>query len=368
VKLCFLVSEYFGWGKYGGYGTSTRLLAMSMASRGFEVTVLTPRRGDQPPQETIDGVRVIAYPPYKFGVLRQYCRDLGADIYHSHEPSMATVMARRAMPNARHIVTCRDTRLIRDWLIEMGAWIRDGSYRTLASFPYENNPWVTRAVRAADGVYCPNHFSRDIARKKYSLAEKPAFLPSPIRTSSQRAKKAATPTVCHLGRWDTRKRPELFFELAAQFPQVNFLAIGRGRTDQYDRELKERYGDLPNLELTGFIDQFESPRLFELLSTSWILVNTAMREGLPRSFMEAAVNSCAILSRVDPDRFASRFGFCAKRDNFAEGLRWLLSENRWRLLGEEARDYVAGTYGLESAVAAHVAVYESAIGKTRVKP
>jgi len=362
VKLCFLVSEYFRWGKHGGYGTSTRLLATELALRGFDVTVLTPRRGEQPADEIVDGVHVIAYPAQNLRQLAHYCRVVAADIYHSHEPSLAAVAARRAMPAARHVITCRDTRLLRDWLIEMGAWIRDGNYRTLMSFPYENNPWVTHVVREADGVYCPNYFSRELAQRKFGLPEKPGFLPSPIRLPLVAIKKAAVPTVCYVGRWDSRKRPELFLDLAFEFPDVKFVAVGKGRTVKYGHELRQRYGALPNVELTGFIDQFTSPRFFELLSSAWVLVNTSLREGLPRSFMEAAACGCAILSRVDPDDFASRFGFRADHDNFADGLRWLLANDRWRVLGQAAREYVAGTYELDAAVAAHLEVYAAMLG------
>lgn len=325
------------------------------------MTVLTPRRGEQPADEIVDGVHVIAYPAQSLRLLARYCQALAADVYHSHEPSLAAVVARRAMPGAKHIITCRDTRLLRDWLIEMGAWIRDGSYRTLMSFPYENNPWVTHVVRVADGVYCPNHFSRELAQRKFGLSEKPGFLPSPIRLPPVAIDKAAAPTICYVGRWDSRKRPELFLNLAAEFPDVKFIAMGKGRTEKCDRELRQRYGALPNIELTGFIDQFTSPRFFELLSSVWVLVNTSIREGLPRSFMEAAACGCTILSRVDPDGFASRFGFRADHDNFAEGLRWLLANDRWRALGQAAREYVAGTYELDAAVTAHIKVYTATL-------
>jgi len=361
MKLCFLVSEYFRWGKYGGYGTSTRLLATELSARGFEVTVLTPRRGTQPAEETVDGVRVIAYPAQNVRELVRHCRALKADVYHSHEPSIAAAVARRTMPAAKHVITCRDTRLLRDWLIEMGAWVRDGSFRTLLSYPYENNPWVVRAVRMADGVYCPNHFSRELAQKKYRLATRPGFLPSPIQVPPGTTRKAERPRFCYLGRWDSRKRPELFLNLAIEFPDVEFIAIGKGRTAAYDRKLRQRYGKLPNLQLPGFIDQFTSPRFFELLSSAWVLVNTALREGLPRSFMEAAACECSILSRVDPDGFASRFGFRAEHDNFAEGLQWLLDNDHWRDLGQSARVYVSDTYNVDAAVAAHVKVYKDMV-------
>ncbi len=359
VKICFLVSEYFRWGKFGGYGTSTRLLATELASRDFEITILTPRRGEQPEEESIDGVRIIAYPAQRLRLLGRHCRALAADVYHSLEPSFAAVVARRAVPSAKHVFTCRDTRLFRDWLLEARSLIRDGSYRALMSFPYENNPWVTSAVKAADGVYCPNYFSREVAQKKYGLASLPGFLPSPIRIPTGKIAKADVPTVCFLGRWDTRKRPELFLNLALEHPDVQFIAIGKARTEQYEREIRHRCESLPNVELAGFIDQFESPRLYELLSTAWVLVNTSLREGLPRSILEASACGCAILSRVDPDGFASRFGFCADRDNFSDGLRWLLGDERWRGLGEAARDYVASTYALDMALDSHVDVYQS---------
>jgi glycosyltransferase involved in cell wall biosynthesis len=361
LRICFIVSEYFRWGKFGGYGTSTRLLASELSARGLEVTVLTPRRGDQPAEELVDGVQVIAYPAQNLRELARYCRRVNADIYHSHEPSIATVVARRTMPKAKHVVTCRDTRLAGDWLIEMVAWIRDGSFRTLLSFPYENNPWVFRAVRNADAVFCPNHFSRDLARKKFRLSTKPGFLPSPIRYPTEPPPKATRPTFCYVGRWDTRKRPELFLDLAVEFPHYDFIAIGQGRTPDYDRELRRRYGHLKNLHLPGFVDQFTDPRFADLLSSAWALINTALREGLPRSFMEAAAHGCAIMSRVDPDGFASRFGYRAKRDDFADGLRWLLEGNRWRPLGQAARDYVVGTYGVDAAIEAHTAMYQNIV-------
>ena len=82
--------------------------------------------------------------------------------------------------------------------------------------------------------------------------------------------------------------------------------------------------------------------------------------------MEAAACSCAILSRVDPDRFASHFGFHAKRDNFSEGLQWLLADDRWRALGQAAYSYVSDTYELDAAVAAHVDVYSATVSAQRI--
>ena len=71
------------------------------------------------------------------------------------------------------------------------------------------------------------------------------------------------------------------------------------------QELRRRFGGLPNLEMPGFVDQFAGTGLSDLLGESWILVNTAEREGLPTSFLEAFAHGCAILSRVNPDNLVA---------------------------------------------------------------
>jgi glycosyltransferase involved in cell wall biosynthesis len=362
VRVCFLVSEFFAWGKYGGYGTSTRVVTTELARRGLDITVITPARGRQPRREVVDGVEVLSYPASSPGTQFRLLRACNADVYHSQEPSLGTWLAMKAAPDRAHVVTCRDTRITADWLIEIRSWVLDGTFRTLLTYPYENNPLVTRAVRAAHAVYCPNEFSRPVAQKKYGLARLPGFLPSPVRAPEVPLQKAEEPTVCYVGRWDRRKRPEVFFELARDFPQVKFTAMGQARTSSRTDNLRRRYGNLSNLELQGFVDQFTSEQFQQTLSRSWILVNTALREGLPRSFLEAAYFKCAILSRVDPDGFASRFGARVENDDFAAGLRSLLAQNAWRSRGEEAHHYVAGKYGVEQSIDRHMEVYHRLLG------
>jgi glycosyltransferase involved in cell wall biosynthesis len=363
VKLCFLVSEFFAWGKYGGYGTATRVVATELVRRGLDVTVLTPSRGKQPEREVVDGVTVLSYPAASLRTQLQLLSACNADVYHSQEPSLTTWLAMKAAPDRAHVVTCRDTRVQADWLIEMRSWLLDGTLRTLLTYPYENNPLVTRAVRRAHAVYCPNEFSRPVAQKKYRLARLPGFLPSPVRAPEVPLVKAERPTVCSIGRWDRRKRPEVFFELARLFPGVRFIAIGQARTSARTEAFRRQYAGLPNLEMPGFLDQFSSREFQQLLSQSWILVNTALREGLPRSFLEAAYFKCAILSRVDPDGFASRFGRCVQEDDFAAGLQALLAQDGWRACGEAAHDYVSATYAVEQSVSQHLEVYRRLAGR-----
>ena len=83
--------------------------------------------------------------------------------------------------------------------------------------------------------------------------------------------------------------------LAERFPDVKFIAVGASNDRDWDRHLHERYGSLPNLDMRGFVDQFQTDDLYRILGASWIIINTSAREGLPNSMLEAAAHRCAIL-------------------------------------------------------------------------
>jgi len=132
-----------------------------------------------------------------------------------------------------------------------------------------------------------------------------------------------------------------------------------------DATLRRRYEGIPNLEMTGVLDQFSSTRLSEILSSSWILVNASLREGLPTTFLEAAAHRCAILSYLDPDGFASRFGHHAADGDLAAGLRRLLRGDDWRRCGEAAHAHVRSLYATDVAIDRHLAVYRDVLAARR---
>ncbi len=356
MKICLIAVEIFAWGKHGGFGRSTRMIGRELARRGVEVTAVVPRRGEQKPVEMLDGIRVLGFDPSRpFSALELF-READADIYHSQEPSFGTYLAKRAMPDRKHIVTFRDTRNLRDWGIEfMYPTVTYG--QVLINLFYEDNFLVHNAVRAADRKFTAAKLLIPKARKKYRLAGDPQFLASPI-PFAETVQKSDRPLVCFVGRLDRRKRPHIFFELASQFPEVDFLAIGAGQDSKLEAELRARYSRLPNLELRGFIDQFDGSGLSDLLSKCWILVNTSAREGLPTSFIESAGHGCAILSELDPDGFSSNFGFHVADGDYAAGLRALLNGETWREKGQLGRQYCRETFDMNTSIHNHIKVYE----------
>ena len=362
MKVCFISVEIFAWGKYGGFGRATRTIGRELVKRGIEVTAIVPRRRGQSPVENLDGITVLSFKPSNILSAVSLFRRANADIYHSEEPSLCTYLAMHAMPDRSHLVTFRDTRSAQDWWTELSLPSLS-TLQVISNWIYEDSWWVRRAVRQADGRFAAAQLLIPKAREKYHLRCDPEFLPTPVRIPAN-VEKSPAPTVCFVSRWDRRKRPELFFELVDQFPNVRFLAAGKSRDQEWDQHLHAKYGHLPNLEMLDFIDQFQSDRLSTLLGKSWILINTAAREGLPNSFIEAAAHRCAILSAVDPDGFATRFGYHASQDDFARGLDILLQNDRWMQSAQSGYEYVRETFACDKAIDQHLTVYER-LGKER---
>ncbi len=360
MHICLICVEIFAWGKYGGFGRATRIIGRELAKRGVQVTAVIPRRPGQGFVEVLDGIRVLSFRPFDFAGARALYREVNADIYHSEEPSLGTYFAMRAASHGKHVVTFRDPRTMADWLVEL-RFPSLSRFQVLANWIYEDNPLVHWAVRRADGHFAAAHLIIEKAKKKYGLPTAPKFLPTPVEIP-EKIEKAKEPTVCFISRWDKRKRPELFFELARSFPEVRFIAVGKGRDPDYENRLRKTYGGLPNVEMVGFIDQFRSNALSQILAKSWILVNTAAREGLPNTFIEACAHGCAILSAVNPDNFASRFGYWVRDGNFNKGLAYLLESERWKGLGDEGLAHVRETFSLERAIDRHLQVYERILG------
>lgn len=355
MKICFLCVEIFAWGKYGGFGRATRSIGRELSRRGHEVFAVVPRRQDQKAVEELDGITVHGYPMRDITAIPRLVRRIDAEIYHSQEPSLATYFALQAAPRRKHVVTVRDPRDLNDWRIEL----REHSLsklQVLGNYLFENNPLVKGAVRRVDARFAAAPGLIPKVRKIYRLHEDPGFLPTPFRFDNE-GEKSPHPTVCFIARFDRRKRPERFFELARRFPQITFLAAGAARDPKRNAALRNTYGALPNLRFLGFIDQFRDPRFHELLTKSWILVNTASREGLPNSFIEALAHRCAILSAVNSDEAASRFGYHVTNGDFAAGLQWLLENDRWRELGSAGHAAFKQSFDMEEAIDRHEAVY-----------
>ena len=355
-RICLISVEIFAYGKYGGFGKATRTIGCELVKRGYEVFAVVPRRLDQPAEEELDGITVLSYLPSEVLDSGALYKKINADIYHSCEPSFGTYLAQKNVPQAKHISTIRDPRDLHDWYLEY-LHPSQSKWQVIKNFLYETNFLVRRAVRLSDGVFSPAQFMLSKIRKIYGLKNDPVFLPTPVHIPDA-ITKSPTPRVLMMSRLDPRKRPELILNLAKDFPDVEFHIAGKSRLPEYERQLQSKYsGD--NVIFHGFVDQFCGNLHHELMENSWILANAAIREGLPNSYLEAAAHQTAILSYVDPDGFASRFGYHAPTDDFKEGLQQLFANQQWRLRGQTGYEYVKETFETSRAMDHHEEAYHT---------
>jgi glycosyltransferase involved in cell wall biosynthesis len=66
--------------------------------------------------------------------------------------------------------------------------------------------------------------------------------------------------------------------------------------------------------------------------------------------LEALAHKCALLSSVNPDGLTERFGYWTKRDDFKEGLKWLLENDKWRKLGDEGYKYIRENHDIKKVI------------------
>ena len=362
MRICLISSQIASWGKIGGFGTNTRRLGRALINEGVDVHVVVPGRLGQNKIEILDGMTVHAQSFMEVFCGKKIYREINADIYHVAEPNICGYLAQKAMPDRVHLVTSMDPRDRVDWQIEyrFATWNRRLKYPV--QWFYENGPFVHKAVQRADGVYVEAEFLKQKTRRLYKLQKDPGFLPKPLEIPPEPFRKSEKPLCVFIGRFDPRKRPEVFFELAKKMQDIDFVAIGKAHDKSYQNFLEKTYFNLPNLEITGFIDPFKDHRLHEILSKAWILVHPSAREGLPTAFQEASIHEVAILSFVDPAGYASRFGRVVSRESDVYGLecaiKKMISTREWQEKGKAGRVYNIENHSLSISVKEHLDVYK----------
>lgn len=370
MRVCFVSPEMFHWGVHGGFGYITWTLGRELVKRGHEACVVTPRRKGQESVEDVDGVKVYGFDPcsdlpYPVNAIQsrrdslKYYRLADADIYHSQAISYNTYAAHLATPDKKHILTFQDPYDQREWRRIAKVEPRYGTMSHILRVEAEIR-FLARTCNKMDTMYTQAHFLVPKVRDLYRLENDPEFLPNPVPVPDEVGEKAEKPTVCFLARWDPQKRVELFFRLAKEHPGIDFIAMGKSHDAEKDSELRARYGKLPNLTLTGFVSEEEKGRI---LSKSWALMNTSVREALPVSFLEALAHKTPIISGEDPDKLTSTYGFHVEDEDYSMGLDWLVESEDWKNRGEKGRNHVSEVYEMEHVVDLHTERYETLMGE-----
>jgi len=360
MRITFITSETFTEKRHGGFGWLVRTIGRELVRRGLDVTIIAWRDPEYPKRYFVDGIEVITY-PYAFwtkSMFRHLCdyygfvravRRVKADVFISIEAMVETLVAEVLRRDAKHVVWAQDPF---DWTDYQLLSSVDPYYRISRARFLANRVVLGLAYRKADLILTQARFYINKLKRLYGVnPDRVVYIPNPIDQIPNEGsiKKGDEPTVCYLGRMDPQKRYWLFFELARRFPTVRFIAMGKPNIlyeDKY-RNVVSKYVGLPNLEIKGFVSEEEKG---EMLNKCWIVVLPSIREGLPIAMLEALAHKCTLLSSVNPDGLTERFGYWAQRDDFAEGLKWLLENDRWSALGEEGYKYVREDHSLEKVI------------------
>ena len=284
-------------------------IAKGLAARGWKVSFLTEDHG----QEELTRASPIeiraTYPPSaglpiarfiwpRLLSVRRALRATPADVYltrtasiwsaviaaHARAVGAASVLAlshdREATLQLRGILNARDR-----WLFKRGLHRVD---RIIAQT--ESQSELLRKSTGLDSIIVPNGIDPAQGRRR------------PRRRQSGRVR------VLWVGTLRPWKRPELFVELAASLPEIDFTLIGGSdpRRPGLPEWVNARAAGLPNLEVLGYVKPERIGRFFDLAD---IFVSTSRAEGFPNTFLEAWVRGVAVISMgSDPQRAISRRG------------------------------------------------------------
>jgi len=156
----------------------------------------------------------------------------------------------------------------------------------------ETLQWIDSLYRSADLIIAISPFLARMGSHLYGprfrtqmLGLDSAFCPSTSNFPNSR------PLVLNLASFQERKRPELFVELAAKFPQADFAWYGSGsRLEEFRRSAQSR--GLSNLRFPGAVRHDELPAL---MNSADIFVLPSNSEGVPKVTQEAAACGLAVV-------------------------------------------------------------------------
>lgn len=158
-----------------------------------------------------------------------------------------------------------------------------------------------------------------------------------------------------VGRRVKWKKPEMFLELAEEFPSEQFTMISprEGATESFYEKIEKKASSINNLEL---IERVPRDEIQDKYDAAKIFVNTSEEEGFPNTFIEAGMGYTPILSyKVDPDMFiqdykcghSSNGNFQDLKQNMTD-----LLENKEKIseMGENCRSYVEKNHDLKKNI------------------
>jgi glycosyltransferase involved in cell wall biosynthesis len=195
------------------------------------------------------------------------------------------------------------------------------------------------SLRSARIVFTQN--TGDKEKLKTTIAVDVKVIPNGHRLSAPNSNGGGA--ILWVGRSAGFKRPELFLDLAEKFPDEKFVMICHQATgDKNYSRLQARAEAISNLEFHQRVAFDEIDSYFQ---NAKIFVNTSTAEGFPNTFIQAAMQSVAIVSlKVNPDDFLDKYSCgiscCDDPARLNEAITFILDNERYIELGRNGQKYV----------------------------
>lgn len=199
-----------------------------------------------------------------------------------------------------------------------------------------------RCITVADieGEY---EASKEVASRAVCIPNgiNPAEMDSIIQQAEKFVRKRDKVTVCMLGKVVPQKNPELFYEIAMRFPEMDFVWIGAG-------PLEDKLAG-PNIEVTGWLNRIEATaRIMEsdifLFASAWESLSIALLEAM-------YIGMPCVVSRVDGNRDVIQSGrngyVCDTKEEYVFAIRRLAEDRSLaEELGGNARQDILDKYNV----------------------
>ncbi len=265
----------------GGAETQIYLLGRALAGRGVKVCFLVFELPGIPLPPSVDGVSVVARPPYRshqrFGKVREiaslFRSVIGADA--------GVIVTRSAGPHVGLVGLA--AKLARRRFVYSSANLSDFDFGRLAPKRY-NSALFHLGIRLADEIIVQTQEQARLCQERFGRAA--VLIESIAETAPQRDREPEA--FLWMARLVWYKRPLAFVELAESVPEAKFWMVGvqvpfTEGGPELVAELEQRAAAVPNLEL---LSPRPRPELMELVERAVAVVNTADFEGMPNTFLE----------------------------------------------------------------------------------
>ena len=340
----------------GGAEVQQCLLARLFAARGHRVSMICLDYG-QPDRAVVDGVTVhkafapdAGVPVLRFlhprvtGLWRAL-REVDADIYYCRAAgAFVYFVAEFCRRHGRRSVYA-------------GASDMDFVPDKCGKIRYARDRWLfRRALERVDAIVAQNEVQRASCREHYG--REALIIPSCYELPPGRPEcRSAGDAVLWVAVQRSRKRPEMFLELAARLPHRRFIMVGpagRGERPLFER-MRSQAAGLPNVEFTGFLPLAEADRRFD---DARVFVNTAEYEGVPNTFLQAWARGVPTVGTVDVEMPVH-----IRIEGVGEGAREIESlftdELRWQRLSRASREHYERAHSGAHTLARYLTLFEA---------